>query len=299
MRWLCMMATGSVMATTVSCTSPDTTGGGPDASTGGDAGSETGHDTTDPPPTEPADSSGEPPDPAETTTGPSEVCGDGILEGIEECDDGNRTNGDGCDNDCTLNLDTSIWEDTHPGDALARESGQGIAVDSMGNVVVGGYEVDAVGDPDMWIAKYDPDGNQLWTVELDPSGGLDDRIYGVAIDPMDNVLLIGDSDVAASSSDVWVAKLDPAGGEIWTTTFDGPQAANDGGRGIASDAEGNVVVTGFYRVAENDNDIFIARLNPQGATQWEQIIAGPEGLDDRGQGVVIDANGDAYVAGFI
>lgn len=30
------------------------------------------------------------------------VCGNGIVEGVEQCDDGNSTNGDGCQNDCTL-----------------------------------------------------------------------------------------------------------------------------------------------------------------------------------------------------
>jgi cysteine-rich repeat protein len=29
-------------------------------------------------------------------------CGDGVPEGLEECDDGNMTPGDGCENDCTL-----------------------------------------------------------------------------------------------------------------------------------------------------------------------------------------------------
>jgi len=29
-------------------------------------------------------------------------CGDGVVEGSEECDDGNTTNGDGCNNDCTF-----------------------------------------------------------------------------------------------------------------------------------------------------------------------------------------------------
>ncbi|MEM7157434.1 MAG: hypothetical protein AAF799_31605 [Myxococcota bacterium] len=299
MRWLCMMVTGSLVAT-ISCAPSDTSGGGEAASTGGEASSEIGSETTDPAPTEPpADSSGEPPPTADSSTGPSDVCGDGILEGIEECDDGNRTNGDGCDNDCTLNLDTSIWEATHPGDAMVRESGEGIAVDSMGNIVVGGWEVDAVGDPNMWLAKYDTEGTQLWTVQLDPSGGMDDRIYGVAIDPMDNLLLVGDSDVAPSSSDIWVSKRTPDGDELWTTTFDGPEGGNDGGRGIASDAEGNMFVTGFYRVANNDNDVFIARLGPQGDTQWEQTVAGPKGLDDRGQGVVVDPDGDAYIAGFV
>jgi cysteine-rich repeat protein len=34
-------------------------------------------------------------------TGPSIVCGDGELEGMESCDDGNTAGGDGCEADCT------------------------------------------------------------------------------------------------------------------------------------------------------------------------------------------------------
>ncbi|WP_426756962.1 lamin tail domain-containing protein [Myxococcus sp. Y35] len=36
-----------------------------------------------------------------TPTGPEEVCGNGRLEGEEVCDDGNTTDGDGCQADCT------------------------------------------------------------------------------------------------------------------------------------------------------------------------------------------------------
>jgi cysteine-rich repeat protein len=34
---------------------------------------------------------------------PSQICGNGIPEGIEECDDGNRSNEDTCRTDCTAN----------------------------------------------------------------------------------------------------------------------------------------------------------------------------------------------------
>ena len=37
-----------------------------------------------------------------TTGGPAPVCGDGIVEGDEACDDGNLDDGDGCEADCTL-----------------------------------------------------------------------------------------------------------------------------------------------------------------------------------------------------
>lgn len=35
---------------------------------------------------------------------PSQVCGNGIPEGIEQCDDGNRNNDDTCRTDCTANV---------------------------------------------------------------------------------------------------------------------------------------------------------------------------------------------------
>ncbi|MCX4239579.1 DUF4215 domain-containing protein [Paraliomyxa miuraensis] len=248
----------------------------------------------------PGTTSDDGPDPTMgVTTQPEPVCGNGILESIEECDDGNQVDGDGCDADCTLNLDTSLWQTTHAGDAGVRDGGHGIAVDGAGNIVVGGYEVDAIGDPNMWLAKYAPDGTELWATTYDPSGGLDDRIYGVAIDPMDNIVVVGDVDVAPSSSDVWVAKLDGNGGELWSATFDGPDAGDDGGRGVACDSAGNVIAVGFQRVANNDVDIFVVALSAGGATQWSELVPGPKTLDDRATGVAVNGSDEIVVSGYV
>lgn len=298
MRWLVLLGTCTTLglgacsddgvAGDGSTTSPDGTSGGPGGST---SPGETG-------PAE--DSTGdEGPDTGGPTTTPPSECGNGILEGIEECDDGNLVDGDGCDSDCTLNLDTSLWQDTHGGDAMIRDSGQGIAVDSANNIVVGGYEIDEIGNPNMWLAKYDPDGNQMWSTTLDPSMGIDDRIYGVAIGPADEIRLVADVDAAPGSSDIWAFGMDPDGNVQWSTPFDGPDGGDDGGRGVACDADGNVLITGFVRVGNNDNDIFVAKLGPGGATLWTDTVAGPGTLDDRGQGVVADPDGNVYVAGFV
>ena len=40
--------------------------------------------------------------PVPTAVAESDVCGDGIVTGLEECDGGNVTNGDGCSSNCTL-----------------------------------------------------------------------------------------------------------------------------------------------------------------------------------------------------
>ncbi len=267
-----------------------------EGSTGGPVDGDTGGSTAPPS----VDSSTtEDPGTAGVTTQPEPVCGNGILESIEECDDGNRVDGDGCDGDCMSNLDTNIWQTTHGGDAMVAEAGQGIAVDSVGNIVVGGYEVDAVGNPNMWLAKYDPDGAQIWEMSLDPSGGMDDRIYGVAIGPADAIVAVGDVDVAPTSSDVWVAMFDPNGAPLWNTSIDGPTGADDGGRGVATDTDGNVVVTGYLRTGANDNDIFVSKFSAAGAPMWSDTVAGPSGLDDRGQGVGTDTDGNVVVAGFV
>lgn len=309
MRWLAergvgVLAVGLLPSMMMACTTdpggtgtPGTAGGSDDDSSGApDDGRTTGTpDSTGPVATGPDD--GE--DTMTATTAPQPVCGDGIPEGVEECDDGNAIDGDGCDVDCTQNLDTLEWQVTHAGDAMVAESGHGIAIDGAGNIVVAGFEVDAVSDPNMWLAKYDPAGTQLWAMTYDPSSGLDDILYGVAIDPDDNILVTGDVDVMPAASDIWVAKLDPQGAELWSSTFDGPLAADDGGRGVASDAAGNVAVTGFVRVGNADIDIFVAMLDPAGTTLWSEVVPGPEALDDRGEGVAFDANDEVVVAGYV
>src|SRR5690606_5141256 len=46
---------------------------------------------------------------ATATSGTPEVCGDGVVTGGEQCDDGNGVAGDGCENDCTISTACS-WQ---------------------------------------------------------------------------------------------------------------------------------------------------------------------------------------------
>jgi len=51
-------------------------------------------------------------DPSDTSDTEEAVCGDGIVEGFEACDDGNEFNGDACTSECLLNVcgDGFLWE---------------------------------------------------------------------------------------------------------------------------------------------------------------------------------------------
>src|SRR5688572_11627522 len=295
MRTRCPILLASIVAT--AC-------GGDDGGTGeqgtGESGDASG-ESSGPPPvvddsTGPADDGDDGMDPSTSgaTTEPDPVCGNGIMEGIEQCDDNNDVPADGCEIDCTTTYDTSIWQVTHAGKAGVQEAGLVVAIDGAGNPVVVGYVSDVVGDPNVWVRKYDPDGEEIWTTVLDPSMGGEDRGWAVAIDAADNVFVTGETDVLPDSADLWVAQLSPDGMLGWTDTVDGPDMNDDGGRGIAVDSMGNVGVTGFVRIANNDNDIFVGMWSPDGTALWSEVIAGPDALDDRGSGAAFDST-DALV----
>ncbi|MBL8944442.1 MAG: DUF4215 domain-containing protein [Myxococcales bacterium] len=281
----------------------DTGGGDGGGSTGGE-----GDSTASAPTTAPADTSSEAgstdapttDDPTMVmTTTPVPECGNGIVEDPEQCDDGNLVAGDGCDVDCTEVVDTTLWTSIVGGAAAVEESGQGVAVDGGGNVVVVGYIVDAVADPDIWIRKYDPAGVELWTTVIDPSEGLDDRGYGVDIDDVGNIAVAGDVGVEASSSDTWVAVLDPAGVVVWSTVTDGPASQNDIAEDVAFDSTGDVWAVGSVRTGANDSDVWIAKYDGAGVETFSDIVSGPSTLEDRALGVDVDADDNAFVTGFV
>jgi hypothetical protein len=105
-------------------------------------------------------------------------------------------------------------------------------------------------DGDIFVAKYDPDGNVLWAVQ---AGGIEGNTgNGIAVDGLGNSYVTGSfqGDAAfdgttltsAGSSDIFVAKYDPDGNVVWVT-----QTGNAGqelGRGIALDGSRNSYVTG-------------------------------------------------------
>lgn len=273
-------------------------GSGDGSSTGMSApATDTGEPTPPPTPAESSDGTVEP-DTGATTATPA-VCGDGMVEGLEDCDDGNRVNGDGCDNDCTETFDNSVWDVVVSGEAGVQEAAQGVAVDTNDDIVVVGYIVDAPSDPDLYVQKLASDGSEIWTTQADPSMGAEDRLFGVAIAGDGTLAVVGEVDDARGASDIYVAQLDADGLELWSLVVDGPMGGNDGGRAVAVDADGNVGVTGFVRVGDGNNDIWVGAYTAAGTPLWSETIDGPEASDDRGRGVAFDDDGALYVGGYV
>ncbi|MGH1348150.1 MAG: DUF4215 domain-containing protein [Nannocystales bacterium] len=253
----------------------------------GPASSSTAPDPTDPNPTT---------DPTSDDTGVVlPECGDAMLEPPEECDDGNLDPGDGCEPDCTISIDTQQWSRTHGGDASIADTGQGVAFDDAGNVWAIGFEVDTVGDSSVWVHAYAPDGTPGLELTLDPSMGGEDRGFGIDVDGDGNLYIAG-----RAATDAWFAKLDPEGTELWSRTVTGSSEGSDQANAIAVGPDGSVLVGGFLREGNGDNDVWVTLVSGTDGTElWTDNVDGPDGLDDRAQGVAWSPEGLPVVGGFI
>lgn len=153
----------------------------------------------------------------------------------------------------------------------------GVDTDSQGNVYATGWTLGDLGGKnagsyDVFLTKYDPQGNQIWLKQFGTSG--DDQAFRINIDSSDNIFLTGYTDNSlggtnAGSYDAWVAQYDTNGNQGWITQIGTPET--DHGLGITSDNSGHVYVTGdtagsFGATNAGSFDSWVAKINAASGT---------------------------------
>jgi len=214
---------------------------------------------------------------------------------------------------------TKIWA-TQAGVADKNTYCNGIAVDADGNSYITGYtnaDLDGAGDGsltgsyDVYVAKYDTDGTQLWVQQLGvASVGTYGR--GIAVDPDGNCYITGQTEgglggnTKAGDPDVFVLKYNTAGTLQWVKQM-GVAAGlkSTYGFGIAVDASGNSYVTGQTGgdldgvgpgVLVGNPDVFVMKYNTSGTLQWLKQTSAT-GKYASGKGIALDTEGNCYVSG--
>jgi len=195
------------------------------------------------------------------------------------------------------------------------EGAYAIAVDSSGNVFVGGTIQDDVfllgcanDDFDFVTIKYNPStGARQWVKQEDRNGGLE-MIVGLAVDNAGYVYVTGAAAAGnlSTNADYWTKKYRDDGSSaatIWTKTYAGPISNVDSSSGLVLDGSGNVYVTGLSCQHENgdgdcDNyDYATIKYNSGGTQQWAQRYNGPANGDDQALSIAIDDSNYLYVTG--
>ncbi len=131
--------------------------------------------------------------------------------------------------------------------------GWSVDTDTKGNVYSYGWTQGDLGGQlqgfsDLFLSKYDSDGNQIFLKQFGTSGDDAAFIGGMKIDSNNNIFITGytNGDFGgpnAGSYDAFVARYDTDGNQVWAKQFG--TSALDYATNLSVDNAGNVYVTGF------------------------------------------------------
>jgi hypothetical protein len=157
--------------------------------------------------------------------------------------------------------------------------------DSQGNIYVSGWTTGRVGSQnfgsyDVWLTKFNPDGQQLWAKQIGSSGD-DGKFFGdLVIDDEDNIFLSGYTNGALGNVKTgdktyngWVGKFDTNGNNQWIQQI-GIKDKTDYATRLAVNNAGQVIVTGF-----TEGFLGTSSTQAQGAAvdAWIAQLSGTDG----------------------
>jgi hypothetical protein len=202
------------------------------------------------------------------------------------------------------------------GSSGTSDRANAVATDISNSIYVAGSTVGDLdgeanaGSWDVFIVKFDTNGNRLWTRLLGTTDA--DNAYSVTTDQEGNVYLAGGTEGVLGidpspgdtviNSDAFVAKYDSSGTFQWVTQLG--TSCSEWAKSIAIDASSNLYIGGkIYQCAFAGNtasggyDAFIGRLDSTGSLQWVKQFGTAD--HDSANGVATDSTGNAYVTGYL
>ncbi len=189
-----------------------------------------------------------------------------------------------------------VWTRSYGGAANGNDVGAGVAVTQAGSLYIAGYETVAAEGTNMWLGKYDTDGNLLWARSYNGVASLDDYLVSVVTDADDNAYVCGYESSVNYPWHSFVRKYDEDGNIVWTDEFLGETMEGAHCFGIAQAPQGDLVVTGGVMNAMI-RDVMVRRYTADGDVRWSEHIPGGAMGPDYGRSVMVDGAGTIYVAG--
>ena len=198
----------------------------------------------------------------------------------------------------------------------------GATTDAAGNVYfTGNYHapIDLGGGPlpyvsggDVFIAKFDTNGNHLWSKGFGDTAG--HTSGSIVVDAAGDLVTVGFFKgsidfgggplVSAGGNDVYLAKLTSSGAHVWSKNFG--DALNQNASSVTTDASGNIFLIGNFLgsidlgggplTTKGLNDVFLAKLDTNGNHLWSKSYG--DAQDQTGTGVATDASGNVYATGY-
>ena len=187
---------------------------------------------------------------------------------------------------------TLQWQKTF-GDSNTAEKGNGITVDSSGNVFVCGETTKNMTSIGALVAKLNSSGTLQWQMTLDSSQT--QTFYDVVVDSSDNVYAGGYGTISGYQYYL-VAKYNNSGTLQWQRIIGG-SSTSDFGRTMTIDSSDNVYVGGVSTGGGvGVYDSYLVKYNSSGTYQWQKSL-GTSGQQISIWATASDSSDNVYVAG--
>ncbi len=225
------------------------------------------------------------------------------------------------------------WVNTIGG--TLTDHGQSVATDFDGNVyITGDFEgtvdfhpgtpvvnLTAVGLQDVFIQKFDANGEFVWAQSIGGIGG--ESGHYIHLDNAGNVYVTGnfqytidfdpsEAEFLLSSNggfDVFIFKLDTNGQFIWAKSLGG--SGFDFSTSIISDSSKNIYLTGTFgggvdfdpgssvsmEYSQGVSDIFVLKLDSLGDYDWAKTMGGSGPSTSKGLTIDMVSSGDLFITG--
>jgi hypothetical protein len=110
-------------------------------------------------------------------------------------------------------------------------------------------------------------------------------------------VVVGSSTASGSGYNYTLMKYSSAGSPLWTRSYNGFANGNDLVKAVATDAHGNLYVTGYSLGIGSSNDFATFRYSSLGSPIWTNFYNGLANSDDRAVAIAIDKAGSTFVTG--
>jgi uncharacterized delta-60 repeat protein len=189
-----------------------------------------------------------------------------------------------------------LWTNLYNGPGNEDDKAAAIAVFGTNVFVTGTSYGGGASFDDIATLAYSSAGAPLWTNRYNGPGNTGDTAYGMAVDAGGNLYVAGSSYGNTSGYDYATIAYSSAGMVLWVTHYNGPGNANDLAQAVATDASGNVFVTG-YSDSGTSLDWATIKYSSVGLASWTNRYNGLASSDGAPQAVAVDNGGNVIVTG--
>jgi hypothetical protein len=183
-----------------------------------------------------------------------------------------------------------------------------IVHDRQGNIYFTGKTTGILGEKnegstDVFVFKYDNQGNRLWVCQFGTSKS--DEGMALTVNEAGETFVAGITyggfDISAlGDADAFLAKLDQDGKLAWVRQFG--TNTTDNGRGVALDVSGNIYVGGWTGGLMGERiygqgDAFITYFDKDGNRMWTKQFGTGNWDGAHGMAAMQDGSGDALIGG--